>query len=110
MIKRTGRTACKGVAIGKAKVMKDIENIKSMGGLADSVIVVKNITPDLAIFLKGVIGIIAETGGITSHIASISREMGIPCIINVSDATSLIRNNEIVKIDGNESIVYVWSE
>lgn len=51
--------------------------------------------------LTGVRGIIAEQPGLTSHAAIIGRELEIPVICNVTNATKLFENDQTVTIDGN---------
>jgi len=43
-------------------------------------------------------GLIAEMGGTLSHGAIIAREYGLPVLVNVPYATSLLRENEQVEI------------
>ena len=48
-----------------------------------------------------------ETGGLLSHAALISREYGIPCVLNVNGATEQIKDQSKIEIDGNEGRVTV---
>ncbi len=50
--------------------------------------------------LNRVQGIIAEQSGLTSHAAIVGRELNIPVICNVLDATSLFKNGQTITIDG----------
>ena len=56
---------------------------------------------DLTAQLTKVRGIIAEQAGLTSHAAIIGRELGIPVICNVTNATKLFENDQTVTIDGS---------
>ena len=51
--------------------------------------------------------IIINEGGITSHAAIISRELGIPCIIGTQKATSILRTGMAVRVDANRGCVLV---
>jgi glycosyltransferase involved in cell wall biosynthesis/phosphohistidine swiveling domain-containing protein len=53
--------------------------------------------------------IITEVGGATSHGAIVAREYGLPCITNVKDATKLIKNGEILTVDGEQGVIYIGS-
>ncbi|MDR1017974.1 MAG: hypothetical protein LBM02_04650 [Lachnospiraceae bacterium] len=44
-------------------------------------------------------GVITETGGMLSHAAVVSREYGIPCILVVKDATTIIKDGDILVMD-----------
>ena len=43
---------------------------------------------------------VVETGGMLSHAATVAREYGIPAVVAVRGATGLIKNGEIVTVDG----------
>ena len=44
-------------------------------------------------------GVIAEKGSILSHTAIISREIKIPSIVGVDDATTIIKTGDYIKMD-----------
>lgn len=50
--------------------------------------------------------IVTDIGGITSHPAILSREMGIPCVVNTKKATQILKNGMSIFIDGNKGEVY----
>ena len=41
-----------------------------------------------------------EMGGIMSYGAVVAREYGIPAVVGVKDATRLLRQGELVEVDG----------
>jgi phosphohistidine swiveling domain-containing protein len=47
------------------------------------------------------------TGIAMSHGAILSRELGLPCVINVVDATTAIRDGDLVRVDGAEGTVRI---
>src|SRR3989338_2939304 len=49
--------------------------------------------------------IITNEGGITSHAAIVSRELGIPCIIGTKVATKALKNGDFVEVNVKEGIV-----
>lgn len=51
-------------------------------------------------------GIITEKGGITSHVAVVARELGIPCIVNCKDVLKKLNNEMEVILDGTKGCVY----
>lgn len=53
--------------------------------------------------------IITETGGLTSHAAVVSLELGIPCIVSVDRAMSILRDGMIVTADGTRGLIYQGS-
>ena len=58
------------------------------------------------VFLK-INGLITETGGILSHGAVVSREYGIPAVTGVKNAMTLLKDGDIVVLDGNLGKIYV---
>ena len=51
--------------------------------------------------------VIAEEGGLTSHAAVVSLELGIPCIVNAKGALALLRDGMTVTVDGYAGILYM---
>jgi pyruvate,water dikinase len=45
-------------------------------------------------------GVVVETGGLLSHAAIVAREFGIPAVVAVKGATSVIQDGQTVTIDG----------
>src|SRR5688500_11089673 len=43
--------------------------------------------------------IVTDTGGMTSHAAIVSRELGIPCIVGTGDATQVLRDGAEVTVN-----------
>ena len=48
---------------------------------------------------------VVETGSYLSHAGTIAREYGMPCVVDVSDCTSLIRSGDLVTVDGTNGKV-----
>lgn len=52
--------------------------------------------------------VVMEVGGTLSHAAVVARELGIPAVFGVKDATRLLKDGERVTVDGNEGRVHPW--
>jgi phosphohistidine swiveling domain-containing protein len=52
-------------------------------------------------------GVVAETGGQLSHSAIVAREYGLPAVVNVKNATQLIKNGQTIVVDGTQGLVYL---
>lgn len=50
--------------------------------------------------------VITEAGGLTSHAAIVCLEFGIPVVVNVETATSILPDGELVTIDGRRGLIY----
>ncbi len=74
--------------------------------LVARVVVLRRITPDMAPFLRSSRGVIADEGGITSHGANLLREFGVPCVVGTKFASQLLRDGDVVTVDGWKGLVY----
>lgn len=54
-------------------------------------------------------GIIVEIGGTLSHAATVARELGLPALANVRDATKLLEDGMVVRLDATNGVVIVSS-
>jgi pyruvate,water dikinase len=50
-------------------------------------------------------GVVSETGGAASHAAIVAREYGLPAVLAVTGATQLIRDGEVIEVDGDRGCV-----
>src|SRR5438067_1886710 len=51
--------------------------------------------------------LVVEIGGQLSHAAVVARELGIPCVMGVADATRGIRDGDLVRVDGGTGTVEI---
>lgn len=93
----TGQGIGKKSATGTARIIKNDTDWQDLP--QDPIIVVATTTPSMLSHMDPVIGIIAEQPGLTSHAAVVSRELGIPAVLDIHNATGLIQNGQAVTID-----------
>jgi rifampicin phosphotransferase len=98
-----GSGACGGSATGKAAVALNVEDVDQIG--EGQILVTRQTDPGWAAVFFLVKGLIVERGGMLSHGAIIAREYGVPAVIGVADATRIIRNGDIVRVDGDLGVV-----
>lgn len=69
-----------------------------------SILIAKDFTPSMTsrINRENVYAIIAEVGSVTSHSAILARAVDIPAVLSVKDATELIKNGDLLAIDGSK--------
>ena len=84
------------VKSAQAIVLKEIDYEADFSG---KILVTHATDPGWTIIFPLLAGVITETGGILSHASIISRELGIPCIVKVLDATKVIRTGDLIKMD-----------
>lgn len=99
-----GLGASPGVGAGNVNMIPTPADI---GGMEKGAILVTDMTtPDFVPAMKKAAAIVTNTGGMTSHAAIVSRELGIPCIVGTKNATEALQNGQEVTVDGTHGIVY----
>ncbi|MDY6938830.1 MAG: putative PEP-binding protein [Cyanobacteriota bacterium] len=74
------------------------------------ILVATTISPDWLPQIRQVAGVVTEQGGTTSHGAILARELGIPAVVGVTNATELLQTGEWIQIDGNRAEIDLMSE
>ncbi len=64
----------------------------------DAILVCRTASPDHARLLGQVKGIVTEIGSVTSHLASVARETGIPALFNIGEAAAILKEGEPVTL------------
>jgi pyruvate,water dikinase len=70
------------------------------------ILVAKMTSPDWVPTMRRASALITDGGGITCHAAIVSRELGVPCVVGARNATTVLRNGEVVTVDGAHGAVY----
>ena len=99
-----GTPSSAGITKGTAVVVKDACNPPDTKG---KIIVAKMTDPGWVFLLSNSKGIISEKGSLLSHTAIISRELKIPAVVGVKDASELIKDGDIIELDGNSGIIKI---
>lgn len=99
-----GKAASQGRVKGKAKL---IFNLKDVGKFQNGDILVTKMTePSMVTVMIKAAAIVTDIGGITSHAAIISRELGIPCVVATKQATKILKDEMIIEVDGIKGEVF----
>ncbi len=74
---------------------------------ANSVVVAKELSPSETMSLpkKKVAAFLSDAGGKTSHAAILARSLGIPAVVGVEGATEILRDQELVIVDGTRGTI-----
>jgi len=99
-----GLGASPGIGMGKVKLVKTAKETKTMQ--KGDVLVTEMTTPDFVPAMKKASAIVTDTGGMTSHAAIVSRELGVPCIVGSGEATKVLKDGMEVSVDGSHGLVY----
>jgi len=100
----SGLGASPGVAGGIVKVVSELKDLESVQ--EGEILVTEMTNPDMVVTMQKAAAIITDEGGITSHAAIVSREMGIPAVVGTGDATSKLKDGDKVTVDGNSGNVF----
>lgn len=74
-------------------------------------ILVANATgPEMIVACRMASAIIANEGGINSHAAIVSRELGIPAIVGTKIATRVLRDGDLVEVDAIKGVIRILSQ
>ena len=99
-----GLGASPGVASGLVKIIRDIDELDKVED--GDIMVTTMTTPDMVPAMRRAAGIITDEGGVTCHASIISRELGIPCVVGTGSATSTLKEESGVTLDGKKGLVF----
>jgi phosphohistidine swiveling domain-containing protein len=91
-----------GVAIGPARVLLPGEPLRLEPG---EILVTPVLDAAFGPILATAAGAVAEIGGLLSHGAVVARELGVPCVVDVREATRRFRTGDRLVVDGSAGTV-----
>ncbi|HEY1238168.1 MAG TPA: phosphoenolpyruvate synthase [Solirubrobacterales bacterium] len=99
-----GLGAAPGAGSGQVKI---ISELPKGNDLREGDVLVTHMTaPDWVPLMRRSAAIVTDSGGMTCHAAIVSRELGIPCVVGAADATTKLRDGELVTVDATHGAVY----
>lgn len=102
-----GAAVGNGIASGPACVVRKASDI---GRFRDGSILVADMTdPDWVPVMRKAVGIVTDFGGVTSHAAIVSRELGLTAIVGTEDGTQVIQDGQEITLscaEGDIGTVY----
>jgi len=93
-----------GRASGKVRVILNIKDISSFQ--KGKILVTEMTTPDWVPAMKIAAAVVTNLGGKTCHAAIVSRELGVPCIVGTENATKVLKDGDVVTVDGQRGFVF----
>lgn len=102
-----GLPASPGKAVGRCVIIHH-----ETAGIYDKVnkgdiLVSDTTTPEMTIIMKKVSAIITDLGGVTSHAAIVCRELKIPAIVGVGNATEHLKTGDMVRVDADKGKIEI---
>lgn len=98
-----GQAASPGIAVGLVYLA---EGDPSRPLPDDAILVARTASPDHARLMGKIKGIITDIGSVTSHLASVAREFGVPALFDAGQATARLSDGEPVTLMTDRATVY----
>ena len=95
--------ASPGQVSGPVRIVRSAEHLDKVG--SGDIIVTEMTTPDMVPAMRRAVGIVTDEGGMTSHAAIVSRELGVPAVVGAGNATTLLEDGQVVTINGERGTV-----
>jgi pyruvate,water dikinase len=100
-----GTPASPGSAQGRAKVVRTLEEASTI--IPGQILVCEMTLPAWSVVFASTAAVVADTGGVLSHCATVAREYGIPCVVGTSVGTTVIADGAMLAVDGTKGEVRV---
>ncbi|MFP8956266.1 phosphoenolpyruvate synthase [Natrialbaceae archaeon A-CW3] len=92
-----------GSASGAVRIIRKLDELDKVG--TGDIIVTEMTTPDMVPAMKRAAGIVTDEGGMTSHAAIVSRELGVPAVVGTQNATAVLEDGQLVTLDGDKGTI-----
>jgi rifampicin phosphotransferase len=100
-----GNAGSRGVARGPAKVLRSLDEASKLQ--AGDILVCETTAPPWTPLFATAAAVVTDTGGILSHCAVVAREYMIPAVVGVGMATAVIRDGQMLEVDGTSGTVRI---
>jgi pyruvate,water dikinase len=104
----SGLGASPGSAAGEASIVRKLDELDQVG--EGDIIVAEMTTPDMVPAMKRAAGIVTDEGGMTSHAAIVSRELGVPAVVGAENASEQLDDGQVITIDGEKGTIEIGGE
>jgi rifampicin phosphotransferase len=100
-----GVQGCPGVARGRARVVLDPSDPTVLE--PGDILIAPMTDPAWTPLFVPAAGVVVDVGAALSHAIIVSRELGIPCVVSVTDASRKIPNGALVEVNGDAGTVTI---
>jgi len=98
-----GTPASPGIVQGRAKVARSLEEASTIE--PGQILVCEMTLPAWSVLFGATAAVVADTGGVLSHCATVAREYGIPCVVGTIVGTTAIPDGMMLSVDGTKGEV-----
>ncbi|MDR2202290.1 MAG: hypothetical protein LBP26_05975 [Clostridiales bacterium] len=101
----TGAPISRGEAVGRARVVRTVEDAKL---LQNGEIMIAAFTDiGWSPYYSVIKGLVTEVGSALSHGAVVAREYALPLVVNVKNATGIIKTGDLISLNGGKGTVTI---
>ncbi len=101
-----GLAVSDGIIEGRARVISSFEEAYLDEG---DILVTEFTDPSWTPLFVSIKGLVTEVGGLVTHGAIIAREYGLPAVVSVENATKLIQDGQMIRVNGTEGYIEILS-
>ncbi|WP_250036362.1 rifamycin-inactivating phosphotransferase [Paractinoplanes maris] len=102
-----GLPVSSGTVEGRARVLRDLATAELEPG---DILVTAYTDPSWTPVFVTIAGLVTEVGGLMTHGAVIAREYGLPAVVGVERATTLIRDGQRIRVHGTDGYVEILTD
>ncbi|MBI4318488.1 MAG: hypothetical protein HY675_08365 [Chloroflexi bacterium] len=100
-----GSPGSPGITRGPAKVVRRLSEAGKLG--PGDILVAQTTMPPWTPLFATAAAVVTDAGGVLCHCAIVAREYRIPAVVGVGNATTAIRDGQIVEVDGDAGTVRI---
>lgn len=98
------RPASEGIIRGRVRIFKEFTMPEKIDF---DILVTSHTDPGWTSLIALSKGLIIEHGGVLSHASIVARELGIPAVIGATDIMEILKDQQVVEIDGSTGIIKI---
>ncbi len=99
-----GLAASSGRAAGPVRILASADEGDQF--VSGEILVAHMTSPDWVPIMRRAGALVTDGGGMTCHAAIVSRELGVPCVVGARNATTVLRDGEVITVDGAQGTVF----
>ena len=104
----SGLAAAPGTVSGRVRILRSTADGPRL--LKGEVLVATMTNPDWVPTMRRAAALVTDSGGVTCHAAIVGRELHLPTVVATRTATTVLRDGEMVTVDGARGVVRAGQE
>ena len=103
-----GMAGSPGVARGRVRIVRSLAEGEALE--SGEILVAPTTAPPWTPLFARAAAIVTDAGGILSHCAVVAREYSIPAVVGSKRATAVLRDGQLVEVDGTNGLIQLVDE